>query len=194
MERYIERKKKSYWTTLCLKINEEEIHLKKRTSQTSHDGKINTHIHRPSVPHQNSFFIPERKETLPRPVILRGRITIRSALKTKKINRKLVTLLSFRTRFYAAQILLVLEYLHSKNIIYREYYSKYSVSNQKMYSLEPMDISNLLTLASPKIISLETLTPSQSAERPNTWLHKSSKKMGMASQSIGGVLVLSSMS
>jgi len=29
----------------------------------------------------------------------------------------------FRARFFAAQVLLALEYLHSKNIIYREYIS-----------------------------------------------------------------------
>lgn len=34
-------------------------------------------------------------------------------------------------RFYAAQVLLVLEYLHSQNIIYREYVPTYPVSNPR---------------------------------------------------------------
>ena len=37
-----------------------------------------------------------------------------------------------QTKFYAAQIILAMEYLHSKDYIYREYLICYPASNQKM--------------------------------------------------------------
>lgn len=101
-------------------INEKEIHREEGPGQAHHDGARHPHLHLTSLPHQNTRLLPGRKETLPCTRVLSGGRTLRTPLQEEKTSRKRVTISLSRARFFAAQVLLALEYLHSKNIIYRE--------------------------------------------------------------------------
>ena len=74
-----------------------------------------------------------------------------------------------QTKFYTAQIFLALEALHTKNVIYREYFSCYSASSLKTCCLIRPDTSNSRISDCPRRCCMRIRRRCRSAVRRNTW-------------------------
>ena len=83
-------------------------------------------------------------------------------------------------------MILAIEYLHGRDIIYREYVCHNSVSNLKTYSLTSKDISDSLISGCPKWTLLKAML-FQSVELRNIWRLKSYTSKAMVNLLTGGV-------
>ena len=93
-----------------------------KTNRKNLNGKIDSGQSRSSFYCQTIIFFPVVSKAVLGNGLLPRRVILQASLQKAPAQWIKVCSLLFRAKFYAAQIILALEYLHSRNIVYREYF------------------------------------------------------------------------